>query len=137
MVTGPSFSISTSIIAPKMPCSTRCDPFSFEPFGVGVDQRRGDLRRRGFDEAGTASLARVGVKRELRNDQHAAAHLQRGAVHLARVVLEHPQICCLAGEQFRFGFGVAVRDADQRHETLIHRAGDAPLDGHAAPTHSL
>ena len=75
-VTGPSFTSSTCMSAPNSPVSTW--------YRMRAQQRRriartaeSPLGPRGVDEARPATLDRVAVERELRDDQHAPADIGR------------------------------------------------------------
>ena len=79
-------------------------------------------RRRGH-VAGTAAAAGVAVERELRDHQDRAADLERGEVHLARRVVEDPQV----GDLVRQGVGVrgpvVAPDGEQDDEAAADLAG--------------
>ena len=75
------------------------------------------FRRGGTNEARPVALACVGGKGELRDNQHAAADINDGTVHLAILVLENPEFRGLAGQPFGFGLPVALDSADQRQQT--------------------
>src|SRR6266700_5060331 len=48
--------------------------------------------RRGIHKAGAASPAHISVEGKLRNDQHFAANIEQGAVHLAFIVAKDTQV---------------------------------------------
>ena len=60
---------------------------------------------------------RVRDQRELADDERGTSRVEQRAVELARLVLEDAQAGDLAGETFRFRFGVALGDAEEDDET--------------------
>lgn len=78
--------------------------------GVGL------LRPRGLDEGGAVAAPRVAQERELGDDQHLAAHVLHGAVHLAVFVLEDAQVCDLLGGKARVLLAVARLHADEHEQ---------------------
>src|SRR5262245_4108434 len=65
-----------------------------------------ELRGRGTGEAGAATAARVGVERELRDDEGRAADVDERQVRPAGLVVEDPELRHAAGERVRDGLVV-------------------------------
>src|SRR6266705_1735959 len=69
IVTGPELSSSTSMRAPNTP------PATFSPYAATVSLKRST--RDSAIAGGAASFARIGVKSELRDDEHLAAGVEQ------------------------------------------------------------
>ncbi len=135
-VTGPSFTDSTRIMAPKRPPATaHAGAPQFR--GELVDQRFGDRRVSGRDEARAAAFAHIGEQRELRDDERLAAGVDQRAVEAASLVGEQAQFGALAGHPARPGGVVALCDADEHEETRTDGAHDVVTDGDTGPGHTL
>jgi len=102
-----------------------------------LDQRLGDFRTRGGDEIGSASAPRVGVERELRNDERARADVQRGTIELAGVILENAERRAFLREPARGVFIVLVRDADENDQARVNRAERVIVYADGGSTHAL
>lgn len=104
---------------------------------VPAVQRLPLLGRRGFDERGPPSLARIRVESELAHGQHLSAHVDHGAVHAALVIGEHPQTLGLR----RKPVGVLGRrvpaHADQDEQAEADLSDDLVLDGDSCPGDAL
>src|SRR5271169_1947311 len=83
-VTGPSFTSSTAMSAPKRPVAT------VAPSSVRASPNAAT--------SGSAAPAGVGVEGELAHDQRGAARLGERPIHRALVVAEDPQVPHLLGE---------------------------------------
>src|SRR5438477_1370905 len=76
----------------------------------------GQFRRRRSNETRPPLPARIAIKRELRDDQGAAFHIQQRAVHLTLLVLENAQVCALLRERYGDSRSIFAADAQQNHE---------------------
>ncbi len=121
IVTGPSLTSETAILAPKTPVSTGTP--SAAQFGAETLVERLGLRWRcGGGEARTVALRRVGQERELADDERSAAGVEQGAVEPALAIGEDPQPRDLP-RQPGGGVGVVVGgDAEQDAEAGSDRA---------------
>ena len=146
IVTGPSFTSSTSMRAPKTPVSTGT-PCRAQRLAEPFVERLRNLRTRGGREARAVALRGVGEERELAHDQGGAADVDDGAVEAAIVVLEDPQARDLPGEPLRIGVGIALPHAEQddeaggylaAHDTVHrHRGTRDALQNRFQPSRSL
>ncbi len=136
MVTGPSLTSPNRHVRGELAARHRCALRRDFVAEAGV-QRVRKLRRRRADEARPIALAHVGAQGELADHEHAAAHVQDRAVHLAGVVLEDPQVRDLAGEEGGFALAVAVLDAEQHEEAAADRSDHPVADGDARLAHPL
>ncbi len=111
IVTGPLLTSSTSIRAPKTPCSTTT-PSSLQRCAEALVDRLCEFGRRCRCEARTIPLRRVGEQRELADHERGAAGVEERAVEAARVVLEDAQPRDLAGESHGVLLPIAARDPE-------------------------
>ena len=125
MVTGPSFTSATSILAPKTPVSTGT-PRSRSASTEVLVQRLGYLGPRRLREVGSSSLLvlAVGDQRELADDESSAGCVEERPVEAPGLVLEDPKTCDLAGQPFRLRRRVRSRDTQQHQDTRTDRRGD-------------
>ena len=135
-VTGPSFTSSTSIIAPNSPVSTR-DAALAQQRDEALVERDRHLRARRVDEARPASLHRVAVERELRDDEQRAVHVGEGEVHLVVGVGEEAEADDLVGHPDERGLAVGVREADEQEKAALDATGDPIADAHFGAGDSL
>ena len=104
IVTGPSFTSSTAILAPNTPvCTATAEAFVLRLGDLGLGRSR---------ERGTIAFRRVRDQRELAHDERRASRVEQRSVELARL-LEDAEACDLAGKTLRNSFSVAVGDAEQ------------------------
>ena len=59
---------------------------------MGAVMLQGFIRRGGLDKRRSPTFSRVAVKRELRNDEQLAFDVEKGKIHLVRLVFENSQI---------------------------------------------
>ena len=114
-MTGPSFTSSTAIRAPKTPVST------WTPSSRSAAQKRSysgsaTSGRAAPEKRRAVALRGVRDQRELADDERRAAGVEQRAVELAGVVLEDPQPRDLARETLGLLRRVPVRDAEQDEE---------------------
>src|SRR5438552_4549630 len=76
----------------------------------------GQFRRRRSNETRPPLPARIAIKRELRDDQGAAFHVQQRAVHLTLLVLENAQVRALLRERCGDCRSIFTADAQQNHQ---------------------
>lgn len=81
----------------------------------------GDRGGGGRGEAGAAAARRVGVERELADDDRGTADVEDRAVRAAVLVLEDPQLRDAAGEAGRRRLVVVVADAKQHEQPRADR----------------
>jgi hypothetical protein len=93
--------------------------------------------RSGVSEAGTTTPARVGVERELRDDEGCAVDVQEGAVHLAFVVAEDAQVNDFVYQGFDLGLAIVLSHTEEDEQPLINLSGDALVDGNAGVRDAL
>ena len=141
IVTGPSLTSSTCISAPKRPVATG-RPSARKSVRETIDQWLGDGGRRRLHEAGTASLAAIGVEGELRHDQHpdrlsGFQQIERRAVEIAVRIVEDTEICHFARQEIRRGGSVVERDPHQENEPRPDLPAGLPRDRHPGPGHAL
>src|SRR5690349_9643995 len=102
-----------------------------------LDQQLSDVWRRGAGEAGAASFARIGVERELRDNQHCPANIEQRAIHLASLVLKDAQIDNFLGQRLRLCLAIALPNTEQHQQPLADLPHYLPLDGHTGLTDTL
>ena len=119
-MTGPSFTSSTSMRAPKTPVSTGTSA----PAVRRRSARRAALRppARRPREARAISLRRVREQRELADDERCATRVEQRAVETSRPVLEHPQACHLPGEPVGLRPRVVLPNAEQHERPALDLA---------------
>jgi len=105
--------------------------------GEALHQRLGHVGQGGVGEAGTAAAARVGVERELGDDQGLAAAVQQREVHLARGVLKDAQVGDLLGQEARLGLAVAVPHPQEHHQPPADLSYHLALNSHRSAAHPL
>ena len=123
-MTGPSFTSSTSIIAPNSPVSTRHAARAEQRDEALVERNRG-LGPRRVDEARPPALRRVAVQRELRDDEQRATDVGQREVHLVVCVGEDPEPDDLLSHPRDLLVRITRSEADERYEPTIDRPGDA------------
>ena len=109
---GPSLTSSTCISAPKRPVAVRT------PRRASASAKRkveplGEVRGRRVREPGPAPASRVGVERELRDDEGRAAGVEQRAIGPARVVPEDAQLGHRPRQVVGAGLGVRRADTEQ------------------------
>ena len=124
---GPSFTSSTSLIAPNSPVST-VQPRSRSICDEGVVQRFGDRSGRGGEEAGTSAGARVAVQSELRDHEHRATDVGEREIHLAGVIGEDAEPGDLVGHPDELRLGIGLREPDQQTVADTDLSDDASVD---------
>jgi len=75
------------------------------------------LRRGRGVERRALAAADISIQGELRNHEHAAAHVLRAAVHLAVLVFEEAEARNLLGQISCVGLGVFVSHAQQNQQS--------------------
>src|SRR5690606_27495301 len=85
-------------------------------------------RRRCAGEAGAHATFGVCCQSELRDQQQTALYILQRAIHLARVIAEHPVIEQLVQGTSETGLIVLRLDADQRQQPLIDAAHHLAVD---------
>jgi len=93
-----------------------------------LDPVLGDLGRGGPVPRGPPALADVAVQRELRNDQDLATHVRQRAVHLAVLVLEHPEVEDLLRQPVVLAEPVVGSHADEQEEAGSDRGHELVTD---------
>ena len=88
---------------------------SAEEADEGLVEAPSVLGRGGAAEVGATAMSHVAVEGELRHGEERAADLAERAVHLARLVIEHPQLGELAGEELGIAGMILTADPEQRH----------------------
>ncbi len=88
-------------------------------------------------EARSIAPAGIAVKGELADDQHLAALIDDGAIHLPVAVFEHAELPELVCQLDCLRLGVIVRDADQHTESSVDRADDRAVDRNRCSFDSL
>src|SRR5438445_943578 len=114
-------------------------------FAEFLVERFGQFRRRRSNETRPPLPARIAIKRELRDDQGAAFHIQQRAVHLTLLVLEDAQVRALLRERYGDSRSIFKADAQQNHQAganfprhlLIHFYSVAPEPHTHTPTYDL
>ncbi len=102
-----------------------------------LDAVGGQLRGRRGRPRGPAPPPYVAVERELRHDEDLATDLGERAVHLAPVVLEHPQVHDLLRKPVVLAEGVLRPDADQQEEPAADLGDDLPPHADRGPRDAL
>ena len=109
---GPSLTRLTAISAPNRPVATST-PSPRSASAKPLVQALGEVRIRRAREPRTATPARVGVQRELRDDERRPADVDQRPVRPAVLVPEDPQLGGLAGQLDGDGLRVVRADAEQ------------------------
>ena len=78
------------------------------------------LRARGFNEVRPSPVARVRQKRKLLHQQHAAALVLQGQVHLIVLILEHAKAGDFVRAIARVRFRIALLRADQHEKAVLN-----------------
>ena len=97
----------------------------------------GLLRRRGRVERRALAPTHITVKRELRDQQHAAVYFCYREVHLAGGILKNTQSRDLVGKIVSGGFRVNAGDAQQHQQPLSNLAGNLVIHSDAGAAHAL
>jgi len=93
-----------------------------------ASNRRGALRGHGVDETGSVALAGLGAEGEVRDEEHAAADLRDGEVHLAVGVGEDPEADEPVGGPAEVGLGIVAVDAREDQQAARDGAGLSACD---------
>ncbi len=93
--------------------------------------------RRGIGKTGAASPARISVEGELRDDQHFAANIEQGAVHLALIVAKDTQVDNFISQGLDLNLAITLSYSQQDQEALTYLAHDFSVYGHAGMAYSL
>ncbi len=101
---------------PERPAPDRRAP-GLQGLRERLDPILGDLGRGGPVPRGPPALADVAVQRELRNDQDLATHVGQRTVHLAVLVLEHPEVEDLLGQPVVLAEPVVGAHPNEQEET--------------------
>ena len=102
-----------------------------------VDERRGDLGRRGVGEARTLPLARIGEERELAHDERLAARVEQRPVEAPVFVREDPEPRDLRRETLRCRVVVLRGRAEEHEQPRAARPDDVAVDAHLGPRDPL
>ncbi len=131
IVTGPSLTSSTRIIAWNSPVATgtlSCPQFSHDAFV----QRARLFWRRSRVERRPPPLPDVAIQRELRDDEYATARVGDGSIHVASgFALEDPHLADLRHDVLHVVRAVIAADAEQDEEAGADLPRLAIADAHA------
>ena len=116
MVTGPALSSSTSIIAPKLPVATGTPLRRINPTisSTSASARSGAAA---LGERRPTSLAHIGQKRELADNQHRPANIDNRAIHPLLVIGKDAETEQLVDNRLGIGRSVLVADAEQNKQS--------------------
>src|SRR5438876_3799419 len=95
------------------------------------------FRRRCRNKTRTPSSARIAVKRELRDDQRTALHIQQRAIHLPIFVFKNPQVRRFLRKRVRHRRGVLAANAQQNHQPFADFAARFVANLHFRAAHPL
>jgi hypothetical protein len=96
-----------------------CQPF---------DQWRGVFGTRRRDKIGTPSATRIGIERELGDDEQLRVYVERREIEFSRVVFKDAEVCDFGGEKLRGFRVVVVRYANKDDQTAFNGTDDLVLD---------
>ncbi len=136
IVTGPSFTSSTSIRAPKT-TGLDLNPEPAQLVTKAIVEWLCGRRLRGVREARAVSLPRLGEQRELADDERRAAGVEQRTVEAAPWVSEDPEARDLSGQAFRLRFAVTAGDADEHEEALGDLGPHGSVHANGCPADAL
>jgi hypothetical protein len=93
--------------------------------------------RRGIGKAGATPPARISVEGELRDDQHFAANIEKGTVHLALIVTKDTQIDNFISQGLDLNLAIVLPYSKQYQESLAYLANDLFVNRDTGIAYSL
>lgn len=113
------------------------DAMRTQEFDEAVHKRLGDVRQGGVEEGRAPSFARVGVKRELRNDDGFAFDIQNGEICFSLIVFKDAKIGCFFCEELSLLLPIPMTDAQENQQSLSDAGNDLLIDSDAGLGNSL
>src|SRR5579885_63021 len=92
---------------------------------------------RGIDKAGAASLTRVSIESELRDNQSLSADVEQRTVHFAFLVAKDPQVDNFLNQDLYLGLAISLSYAKQYQQSLAYLPNNLSFNGDARRTHTL
>ena len=132
-MTGPSFTSSTAIDAPKTPRATATP--GLEVGAKALVERLRLLGRRGAGKLGRFPLDVSASSVNWLDDERRATGVEQAPLEAALLVREDPQPGDLDGKTF--GLRVATCDAEQNAEPRPDLPHDLPVDAYTGLSHAL
>jgi hypothetical protein len=108
-----------------------------QPAGKDIHQRRGDVRWRCLHETWAASLAAVGIKRELRDNQGLSIPIKDREIGLATSIRKDAQMGDFVRQAYGLSLSVTMTSAQEDDQTKAYLPYDLALHSNTAFANTL